>query len=57
MTDNDKSLLARARQLPPSMWDVADTLASRAESPEARAALRQIARSLYHREEYYCGCD
>ncbi|WP_304649658.1 hypothetical protein [uncultured Duncaniella sp.] len=55
MTEKDRSLIARARRLPPSYWGDIDSLIEQADTDEAKEALMTIQKALHHAEECTCG--
>ena len=54
MTENDKSLVAEARQIMHDWAEVAE-LEEKAETKTARKIIHRIAVRLYHKEEARCG--
>lgn len=52
---NDQELLDKARQLDDEDWNGAFRLAQKAQNPEIRKEIENIARRYYHNEEYRNG--
>ena len=55
MTDKDRELIARARGLRSTDWDIAYDLAEEADTKEAADALRSIGLFLHNLEERLSG--
>jgi len=53
LSDNDVSLVKKAKALHPDDWWVIDTMELQAESVECRAMLNVIQKSKYHIQEGY----
>lgn len=52
MTKNDEQLIKNANHLYCVDWYLADQMAKKAETEEAKTQLQNIAKRLYHKEEY-----
>lgn len=52
MTENDKQLIKNANHLYCVDWYLADKMAEKADTVEAKTELQNIAKRLYHKEEY-----
>ena len=52
MTDNDKQLIKNANHLYCVDWYLADKMVEKADTVEAKTELQNIAKRLYHKEEY-----
>ena len=52
MTKNDEQLIKNANHLYCVDWYIAETMAKKAETEEAKTELQNIAKRLYHKEEY-----
>jgi len=52
MTENDKKLIEKAEHLWCVDWYLADKMAEMADAPETKEKLKDIAKRLYHKEEY-----
>lgn len=55
MTDKDKMLIEKAREVSCIDWYTIDELIEQAESNEAKEWLHSIQSSKYHTEEYHAG--
>lgn len=55
MTENDRTLIARARELDYTDWYLAMDMEERADTEEARRVLHSIGVRLYHTEEAAVG--
>jgi hypothetical protein len=56
MTKNDEELLEKAKKLTSIDWSYADMYAKQADSIEVKKQLESIAKTLYHKEEYFANC-
>lgn len=52
---SDAELIIKARSLDDEDWQGAFRLAEKAQSPEAKETIEQIARHYYHNEEFRSG--
>ena len=52
MTKNDKQLIKNANHLYCVDWYLAEQMAKKADTEEAKKQLQDIAKRLYHKEEY-----
>jgi len=52
MTENDKQLIKNANHLYCVDWYLADKMVEKADTEEAKKQLQDIAKRLYHKEEY-----
>ena len=52
MTKNDEQLIKNANHLYCVDWYLADKMAEKADTVEAKTELQNIAKRLYHKEEY-----
>lgn len=52
MTKNDEQLIKDANRLYCVDWYIAETMAKKADTEEAKTQLQDIAKRLYHKEEY-----
>ena len=52
MTENDKQLIKNANNLSCVDWYLADKLVETADTVEAKTELQNIAKRLYHKDEY-----
>lgn len=57
MSEKDKMLVEKARNISCFDWSEIDNLIEQAESQEAKENLRVIRNMKYHLEEYLNGCD
>lgn len=55
MSDKDKMLIEKAREINCTEWYLIGSLIEQAESNEAKERLHIIQSSKYHTEEYYAG--
>lgn len=55
MTEKDKELIEKAKQLYFTEWYKAYDMANEADTPQAKRELESIARYLYHMEEFNSG--
>jgi len=51
ISEADKNLIVKAKNLHCSDWHLCEELASQAESEEAKQEIRRLGKKLYHREE------
>lgn len=52
MTENDKKLIEKAEHLWCVDWYLADKMVEKADAPETKDRLKNIAKRLHHKEEY-----